>query len=96
MQMELNELKQFLREDGVLNDDLLKALLDSAKAELLASGVPKYDEGDDEYAVYKICVFMIVSRDYDKRVLETSEQQSLQKNILRIRRFPVPTEEGGT
>lgn len=94
--MLMSELKEFLREDGSLNDSLIEMLQESAKAELLASGVPEYIKGDNEYPVYKICIFMIVSRDYDKRALETNELQTLQKNILRIRRFPVPTEEGGT
>ncbi|WP_411842175.1 head-tail connector protein [Salinicoccus sp. HZC-1] len=89
-------LKDFLREDGVLNDGLIEMLQDSAEAELLASGVPKYVETDPEYPVYKICLFLMVSRDYDKRVLEDVEQRTLDKNILRIRKFPSSTEEGGS
>lgn len=92
--MSLVELKKFLREDSAINDDVLQMLVDSAEAELLASGVPKYVEGDPEYPVYKICLFMIVSRDYDERDFEEKEMKYLDKNILRIRKFPVPAEEG--
>lgn len=93
--MLMTGLKEFLREDGKLNDGLIEILQDSAEAELLASGVPEYTENDPEYPLYKICLFLMVSRDYDKRVLEDSEQRTLDKNILRIRKFPSSTEVGG-
>lgn len=83
----MEELKQFLREDGKFNEPTILLLWESAKAELKLSGVPSYEETDVEYPLYKICLFLIVSRDYEKKSLENNELQALEKNILRIRKF---------
>lgn len=89
----MEELKRFLREDGKFNEPTIQLLWESAKSELKLSGVPDYEEDDDEYPLYKICLFLLVSRDYEKRSLENNELQALEKNILRIRKFTTHEKE---
>lgn len=89
----MEELKRFLREDGKFNEPTIQLLWESAKSELKHSGVPDYEEDDDEYPLYKICLFLLVSRDYEKRSLESNELQALEKNVLRIRQFTATEEE---
>lgn len=89
----MEELKRFLREDGEFNEPTILLLWESAKSELKLSGVPDYEDTDDEYPLYKICLFLVVSRDYEKRALENNELQALEKNILRIRKFTTHEKE---
>lgn len=47
--MSLEEIKLWLRIDYSFEDDLIEGLIQSAKSELLLSGVPDYDKDDLEY-----------------------------------------------
>lgn len=50
--MSLEEIKLWLRIDYNFENDLIEGLIQSAKSELLLSGVPDYDKDDLEYPLF--------------------------------------------
>lgn len=50
--MSLEEIKLWLRIDYNFENDLIEGLIQSAKSELLLSGVPDYDKDDLEYLLF--------------------------------------------
>ncbi|MEE3689225.1 head-tail connector protein, partial [Escherichia coli] len=50
--MSLEEIKLWLRIDYNFENDLIEGLIQSAKSELLLSGVPDYDKDALEYPLF--------------------------------------------
>ena len=51
MQNEFRRFEKWLRVDYNFEDSVITDLIESAKAELLLSGVPEYTESDKEYSL---------------------------------------------
>ena len=51
MQNEFRRFEKWLRVDYNFEDSVITDLIESAKAELLLSGVPEYTESDEEYSL---------------------------------------------
>lgn len=65
--MSLEEIKLWLRIDYNFENDLIEGLIQSAKSELLLSGVPDYDKDDLEYPLFCTAIKYIIARDYESR-----------------------------
>ncbi len=63
--MSLEEIKLWLRIDYNFENDLIEGLIQSAKSELLLSGVPDYDKDDLEYPLFCTAIKYIIARDYE-------------------------------
>lgn len=90
--MSLEEIKLWLRIDYNFENDLIEGLIQSAKSELLLSGVPDYDKDDLEYPLFCTAIKYIIARDYESRGYSNDQSRSkvfnekgLQKMILKLK-----------
>ncbi|EYH13075.1 phage DNA packaging protein [Staphylococcus aureus W41765] len=67
--MSLEEIKLWLRIDYNFENDLIEGLIQSAKSELLLSGVPDYDKDDLEYPLF--CTGLNISLQEIMKVVDT-------------------------
>lgn len=74
--MSLEEIKLWLRIDYNFENDLIEGLIQSAKSELLLSGVPDYDKDDLEYPLFCTAIRYIIARDYESRGYSNDQSRS--------------------
>lgn len=91
--MNLEDLKKWLRVDYNFEDSVITDLIESAKAELLLSGVPEYTESDKEYSLFMTAIKYIVTRDFETRGFITEiykskafNEKTLQSMILKLKK----------
>lgn len=82
--MSLEEIKLWLRIDYNFENDLIEGLIQSAKSELLLSGVPDYDKDDLEYPLFCTAIKYIIARDYESRGYSNDQSRSKVFNEKRI------------
>lgn len=86
MEITLSAVKTFCRIDGTEEDDLLRELIQAAKAYLAGAGV---SDPDTPSPLYALCVKNLVLEYYDKRGLTESPAPSsipgLQNAIVQLK-----------
>ncbi|KTT82724.1 phage head-tail adapter protein [Mammaliicoccus sciuri] len=65
--MDIESIKNWLIVEHEADDDVIKDLIASAKAELNLSGVSEYSAGEPGYPLYCLAIKYIVARDYETR-----------------------------
>lgn len=92
--MNLESIKTWLKVEYDFEDEVVKEIIESAKSELLLSGVPDYDKDTMEYPLFCTAIKYIVSRDYESRgysndqsKAKTFNERGLQRMILKLKKW---------
>ncbi|MBF2751528.1 head-tail connector protein [Staphylococcus saprophyticus] len=92
--MDIDRIKTWLKIEFDFENEMIEEIIESAKVELLLSGVPMYEKYTVEYSLYCTAVKYIVARDYESRGYtndqsksKTFNERALQRMILKLKKW---------